>query len=121
MEVGLLLGQNANILLPTGGTKEHRVNNLGVQRTLFGDTGYVLEGHHPNIWKSDKKARVQVLQKVARIEASLSEAFSPDLSDMPLEIPCSCPNCKDCRQYQYEVCDMTYRKKKELEAFRMLV
>ena len=49
MEVGLLLGQNANILLSTGGNREQRVDNLRVQRTLLGETGYVLEGHHPNI------------------------------------------------------------------------
>ena len=40
---------------------------------------------------------------------------------MPLEIPHSCPNCKDCRQCQYEVCNITYRKKKELEALRKSV
>ena len=45
MEVGLLLGQNANILLPTGGNGEYRVNNLRVWRTLLRETGYVLEGH----------------------------------------------------------------------------
>ena len=61
MEVGLLPAKNANILLPTGGTGEHRVNNLRVWRTLLGEMGYVLEGHHPNIWKSDKKAKLQVL------------------------------------------------------------
>ena len=49
MEEGLLLGQNANILLPTGGDGEHRVDNLRVWRTLLGETGYVLEGHHHNI------------------------------------------------------------------------
>ena len=61
MEVGLLLGQNTNILLPTRGNEEHRVDNLRAQRTLLGETGYVLEGQHPNIWKSDKKANLQVL------------------------------------------------------------
>ena len=76
MEVGLLLSQNANIPLPTGGNGEQRVDNLRVRRTLLGETGYVLEGHHPNIWKSDKKAKLQVLRKVAKKEASLSEAFS---------------------------------------------
>ena len=55
------------------------------------------------------------------MDASLPEAFFPELSDMPLEIPCSCLNCKDCRQCQYEVCDMTYREKKELEALRKAV
>ena len=55
------------------------------------------------------------------MDTSLSEAFSPDLSEMPLKIPGSCPNCKDCRQCQYEVCDMTYREKKELEALRKSV
>ena len=121
MEVGLLFGQIANILLPIGGNGEHRIYNLRVWRTLLGETGYVLEGHHPNIWKSDKKARLQVLRKVAKKDTHLSEAFFPDLSDMPLEIPRSCPNCKDCRQCQYEVCNMTYREKKELEALRKSV
>ena len=56
-----------------------------------------------------------------RVDASLSEAFFPDLSDMPLKIPHSCPNCKDCRQCHYEVCYITYREKKELEALRKSV
>ena len=118
MEVGLLLGQNDNILLPIGGDGKQRVDNLRVWRTLLRETGYVLEGHHPNIWKSDKKVKLQVLQKVAKKDTHLYEAFIPDLSDMLLEIPCSCPNCKDLRQCQYKVCNMTYRKKKELEALR---
>ena len=98
IEVGLLLGQNTNILLPTRGDGDQRVDNLRVRRTLLGELGYVLEGHHPDIWKSDKKARLQTLQKVAKKDTHLSEAFFPDLSNMPLEIPCSCPNCKECRQ-----------------------
>ena len=56
-----------------------------------------------------------------KVDPSLSEALFPDLSDMPLEIPRSCPNCKDCRQCQYKVCNMTYREKKELEALRKSV
>ena len=121
MEVGLLVGQNVNILLPTRGDRDQRVNDLRVWRTLLGETGYVLEGHHPNIWKSDKKARLQVLQKVAKKDTHFSEALFPDLSDMPLEIPHSCPNCKDCRQCQYKVCNMTYHEKKELEALKKSV
>ena len=120
MEIGLLLGQNANILLPTGGTGEHRVNNLRIRRTLLGETGYVLEGHHPNIWGSDKKARIQLLWKVTKVDASLSEALFPDLSDMPLEIPRSCPNCKDCRQCQYKVCNMTYCEKKKIRSLEKI-
>ena len=58
VEVGLLLGQNAIILLPTGVDGDQRVYNLRVQQTLLRESGYVLEGHHPNIWKSDKKARL---------------------------------------------------------------
>ena len=119
MEVGLLLGQNANILLPTGGDGDQRVNNVRVWRTLLGEMGYILEGHHPNIWKSDKIVKLQVLRKVAKKDTHLSEAFFPDLSDMPLKIPCSCRNCKDCRQCEYKVCDMTYCEKKELEALMM--
>ena len=30
MEVGILLGQNANSLLPTGGTGEHKVDELRI-------------------------------------------------------------------------------------------
>ena len=30
MEVGILLGQNANALLPTGGTGEHKIDHLRV-------------------------------------------------------------------------------------------
>ena len=35
MEVGILLGQNANALLPTGGTGEHQIGHLRVRRTIF--------------------------------------------------------------------------------------
>merc|ERR1711873_39962 len=83
-EFSELLGQNGNILLPTGGDGEQRVDNLRVLRTLLGETGYVLEGHHPNIWMSDMKARLQVLRKVAKKNTHLLEAFFPDLSNMPL-------------------------------------
>ena len=50
-EVGLLLGQNANSLLPTGGTGKHKVGNLRVWKTLLGKYRFVLEGYHPKIWR----------------------------------------------------------------------
>ena len=40
---------------------------------------------------------------------------------MPMEIPRTRLNCKGCRQCQYEVCDMTFREKKELDALRSAV
>ena len=51
MEVGILLGQNANILLPTGGMGEYKVNGLRMGRTILGKNGYVLDGYHPEIWR----------------------------------------------------------------------
>ena len=46
MEVGILLGQNANVLLPTGGTGEYKVDGLRIRRTVLGEYGYVLDGYH---------------------------------------------------------------------------
>ena len=51
MEVGILLGQNSNFLLPTGGTGEHKVDGLRIRRTVLGEYGYVLDGYHPEIWR----------------------------------------------------------------------
>ena len=51
MEVGILLGPNANFLLPTGGTGEHKVNGLRIRRTVLGEYGYVLDSYHPEIWR----------------------------------------------------------------------
>ena len=49
MEVGILLGQNANVLLPTGGTGEYKVDGLRIRRTVLGENGYMLDGYHPEI------------------------------------------------------------------------
>ena len=49
IEVGILLGQNANALLPTGGTGEHQIDHLRVWRTILGEHGYILEGFHSDI------------------------------------------------------------------------
>ena len=51
MEVGILLGQNANVLLPTGGTDEHKVDGLRIRHTVLGEYSYVLDGYHPEIWR----------------------------------------------------------------------
>ena len=51
MEVGVLLGQNANVLLLTGGTGEYRVDGLRIRCTVLGENGYVLDGYHPEIWR----------------------------------------------------------------------
>ena len=59
VEVGLLLGQNKNALLPTGGTGQHKVGILRVRRTLLGKHGFVLEGWHPDIWRAKlRKSKV---------------------------------------------------------------
>ena len=49
MEVGILLGQNANVLLSTGGTGEYKVDGLRIQHMVLGENGYVLDGYHPKI------------------------------------------------------------------------
>ena len=53
MEVGVLLGQNANSLLPTGGSGPHKVEGLRVRRTVLGKFGYIWDGYHPYIWTPD--------------------------------------------------------------------
>ena len=50
--VGMLLGQNANALLPIGGVGEYQVEGLRVRHTVLGEYGYVLDGYHPYIWTS---------------------------------------------------------------------
>ena len=67
MEVGILLGQNANALLPTGGTGEHQIDHLRVWRTVLGEHGYVLEGYHPDIWKSEVgSSKINLLKKTSK-------------------------------------------------------
>ena len=62
MEVGLLLGQNVIILLPTRGNQRNRNGNLRVCRTLISRHGYVLEGWHPDIWgRGHRQTRVHKL------------------------------------------------------------
>ena len=109
MEVGILLGQNANALLPTGGTGEHQIDHLRVWRTVLGEHGYVLEGYQPDIWKSEKgRSKINLLKKISKWDSTFLEALFPELSDMPMEIPRTCPNCKGCHQCQYEICYMTF-------------
>ena len=48
--IGMLLGQNANALLPVRGLGEHRVEGLRIWQTILGEFGYVLDGFHPHIW-----------------------------------------------------------------------
>ena len=122
MEVGLLLGQNANALLPTGGEGPDSVGNLRVMRSTIGEYGYVLEGWHPDICTSAKgKPKTMTLQvKINKVVAS-EESLFPDLADMPMEIPRTCPSCVGCNQCRYEVQDMTFKEKKELDALRQAV
>ena len=82
-EVGLLLGKNTNSLLPTGGMGKHKVGNLRVCKTLLGKHGFVLEGYHPDIWRSEvRKPKIQLLSKVSKLDAAVPEEIFPKLSDM---------------------------------------
>ena len=119
MEVGLLLGQNATGLLPTGGADEDCVDNLRVRRSKLGEYGWVLEGWHPDVWcPREKSSKTQSLKaRINRLHAS-HEALFPDLAELPLEVPRSCPRCVGCSQCKYEVQDMSFKEKKELEALR---
>ena len=97
MEVGILLGQNANALLPTGGTGEHKIDHLRVRHTVLGEHGYVLEGYHPDIWRSEVgRSKINLLKKISKWDSTFPEALFPELLDMPMEIPRTCPNCKGC-------------------------
>ena len=51
-DIGMLLGQNANALLPIGGVGKYQIEGLRVRQTVLGDYGYVLDGYHPCIWTS---------------------------------------------------------------------
>ena len=48
-DIGMLLGQNANALLPTRGLGEYQVEGLRIRQTVLGEYGYVLDGYHPYI------------------------------------------------------------------------
>ena len=109
MEVGILLGQNANALLPTGGTGEHQIDHLRVWHTVLGEHGYVLEGYHPDMWRSEAgNSKINLLKRTSKWDATFPEALFPELLDMPMEIPRTCPSCKGSCQCQYEICDMTF-------------
>ena len=47
--IGMLLGQNANALLPVRGLGKYRVKGLRIQQTILGEFSYVLDGFHPHI------------------------------------------------------------------------
>ena len=95
---------------------------LRIQCTVLGRYGYVLEGYHPDIWRSEVgRPKIHLLRKVSKLDSAFPEVLFPELSDMPMEIPRTCPNCKGCHQCQYEICDMTFREKKELDALHVAV
>ena len=51
-KIGLLIGQNASILLPLSAV-EQRFNNIRIRCTILGQYGYVVEGHQEDIWISE--------------------------------------------------------------------
>ena len=61
-QVGILLGQNINQLLPTGGSGINRVGNLRVRRTILGKYGFTLEGCLPAPQKKEQKSKLLPLQ-----------------------------------------------------------
>ena len=91
------------------------------RKSRLGKHGFVLEGWHPNVCKRrEKRFRVQTLTVKLDKTMTQTKALFPELTDMPMEIPRSCPTCVGCTQCQYEVQDMTY-KEKELDALRAAV
>ena len=74
------------------------------------------------MWRSEVgNSKINLLKKTSKWDAAFPEALFPELSDMPMEIPRTCPNCKGCCQCQYEICDMTFPEKKELDALRSVI
>ena len=73
--IGLLLGQNCNILFP-GSKIDARHGNIRVRRSLLGDWGYVPNRSDKCMWKFERKKRTHLLQKV---NPSSLFSFTPDL------------------------------------------
>ena len=74
------------------------------------------------MWKKrDRRLRVQGLKAKVNTVYAQPETLFPELTDMPLDVPHTCPTCVGCSQCQYEVQDMTYKEKKELDAIRSAV
>ena len=73
--IGILLGQNCNILFP-GSDEDVRHGNMRVRRSLLGDWGYVPDGSDECMWKFERKKRTHLLQKV---NPSSLFSFTPDL------------------------------------------
>ena len=99
-----------------------QVGNLRVRKSRLRQYGFVIEGWHPNVYKKrNNRFRVQALTVKFDKSTTQAEALFPELTEMPMEIPRSCPNCRGCTQCPYEVQDMTYKEKKELDALRAAV
>lgn len=121
LEIGLLLGQNAAELLPAGGDGVNRVESLRLLTTPLG-TGYVLGGWHPEIQPDLKHrthtnyARANLVN--ARLQSTPVEKLFPDLADLPLQLPRSCPRCTNCKQCRYEVQEVCLKEKRELDLLK---
>ena len=82
--VDILIGLNFNGLHPSGGERENCIGNLKVLSTIFGSTGWVLDGSHPLLSCSSLKFSSSVARlRVAKV------AVSPILSveELPEFLP----------------------------------
>ena len=73
--IGILLGQNCNILFP-GSNEDARHGNMRVRRSLLGDWGYVPDGSDECMWNFERKKRTHLPQNV---KPSSLFSLAPDL------------------------------------------
>ena len=84
MKIGILLGQNANVLLP-GCEEDVRFGNICIRRFRLGDYGYLLDGSDESLWnfKTTRKTFIPHIfpQNPQMEEVKLFSLFSlsPDL------------------------------------------
>ena len=112
LEVGILVGQDGNIVHPVGG-EEHageRVGNLRCLRSGFG-TGFLLTGSHDDIpahavnhVDSTEIYRTACAITVLPVDVSISAARVSVLpacyeeDDLGVRLPPNCPRCSNCHK-----------------------
>ena len=93
-KIGILLGQNANALLPTGCSGPYKIEGLRICRTVLGKFGYVLDGYHPSIWTpkatnpGDSKIKILEDEPIGRVNNPVFQVCTL------LSFSCECLTCK---------------------------